>query len=109
MNQTTQPKPDPKATFKGCLILIGIVFIIGIIFKVGCSSSEPKYTKEQQDSIFGEKNKGMAYIMSQDFVKERLKSPASAEFPYGNHATYIVIVFLLLILTLTVKTHLALC
>ena len=28
-------------------------------------------------------NKAQAYIMSQEFVKERLKSPSTAKFPWG--------------------------
>ncbi|MCE0853883.1 hypothetical protein LU689_28660 [Pseudomonas asiatica] len=30
-------------------------------------------------------NSSMAYVMSQEFVKQRLKSPASADFPYLNN------------------------
>ena len=30
-----------------------------------------------------ENNSSMAYIMMQDFVKKRLKSPGTADFPFG--------------------------
>jgi len=38
--------------------------------------------KEKHAKECGEKNEMLAYVMSQDFVKQRLKSPATADFPY---------------------------
>lgn len=36
-------------------------------------------------------NSTMAYVMSQEFVKQRLKSPASADFPYINNRDVIAV------------------
>ncbi|MAD75165.1 MAG: hypothetical protein CML20_10305 [Rheinheimera sp.] len=63
----------PKAEWIIALI-IGVVFLIG--FKA-CSGSEPSKdatAKRCTDS-------GMAFVMSQNFVKRQLKSPSSAKFP----------------------------
>lgn len=76
-SQTKGGKPN---SLKGIIaILIGVV-VLGVIFNKGCSSEEIKYTKEQQDSIYAAKNQIMAKIMARNFVKDVLKSPASAEF-----------------------------
>lgn len=49
---------------------------------------------EQDDENWNEKNNSiMAYVVMEDFVKERLKSPGSADFPgvseHVNHTKYL--------------------
>jgi hypothetical protein len=45
-------------------------------------SSSPKRDEEQ--AIKDCSNTTMAFVMSQNFVKQRLKAPSTAEFPYIN-------------------------
>lgn len=55
-------------------ILLSAVLMASL---VGCTSPEEKEAKACRDST-------MAYVMAQNFVKQRLKSPGSAKFPYVN-------------------------
>ena len=64
-------KDDALAGYLGCF---GIIVVAGIIFGLMWPSSD-----KSEPSPGSEKT--MAYIMSQGFVKKRLKSPGSAEFP----------------------------
>lgn len=77
-----------KPNAKGCVVIIIVAIGIFFLFKAGCSSEQPVYTAKQLDSIYNEKENSMAIIMGQDFVKQRLKAPASADFPFGE--TYAV-------------------
>lgn len=76
----------------GCLILAIITFIIFFSVK-SCFSSTPEEDKEKNESNI--KMKVLTY--SQLCVKEKLKSPASAEFPVDlnnvkivNDSTFII-------------------
>ena len=64
-------KDDALAGYLGCF---GIIVVAGIIFGLMWLSSD-----KSEPSPGSEKT--MAHIMSQGFVKKRLKSPGSAEFP----------------------------
>ncbi|WP_321393481.1 hypothetical protein [uncultured Desulfuromusa sp.] len=66
-----RPGTKPGDTAKGCLVflVIGIIFAIGLTF---CSDEDP----DKDRSI-------MAGIQCQHVVKEYLKSPATADFPFG--------------------------
>lgn len=52
-----------------------LAFIIFIILALGSEEKTPE--EKCADTT-------MAFVMSQDFVKRRLKSPSSAEFPYAT-------------------------
>jgi len=69
-NKTKHPWYNPKLSWtSGCLVVV-IIFIL-IIFAIGHSESNSP----------DEKGTFEAWHMSQQFIKERLKSPTSAEFP----------------------------
>lgn len=53
-------------------ILLGIA---GLAVLSGCGSPEEREAAACKSTT-------MAFVMSQEFVKQRLKSPATAEFPY---------------------------
>lgn len=80
----------------GCLTMIGVIFLLAIFGSLfdGNDSThtvKPDVSKKnwrQQD------NSTMAYIMMEDFVKQRLKAPKSAEFPgvfdgRSDHVSYL--------------------
>ena len=50
------------------------VLLAGTVL-TGCDSAEEREAKACKDSR-------MAFVMSQNFVKQRLKSPSTAKFPY---------------------------
>lgn len=54
-----------------------LLLIFGIL-AVGSTDSD---TSSDPNAWKTEDNKSMAYIMMEDFVKQRLKSPSTAEFP----------------------------
>jgi hypothetical protein len=68
----TQQAPETKKTpaAAGCLGCLGIVFLLGVA-SAFCPSS--KTASQGEDPI-------AAYVMCEQFVKERLKAPATAEF-----------------------------
>lgn len=51
--------------------------ILGIVL-IGCGSDEPP---KSPDAWKQENNWSMAYIMMEEYVKQRLKAPSGAEFP----------------------------
>lgn len=60
------------------------IAVVGIaVLVVGCTSPEEKERKACEDSI-------MAFVMSQNFVKQHLKSPEAAKFPYVNSPGVVV-------------------
>ncbi len=63
----------------GSLILTAIVIVILLGVIGGGSSNTPQHDECTDDSS--------AYMMSQEFVKRRLKAPATAEFPSTSNAT----------------------
>ncbi len=66
-------KKDMKNGLIGCAVLIGIVILIAIFSSGG--EKKPSVSWEERDNSIG------AYIMSERFVKEKLKSPSTAKFP----------------------------
>ena len=61
-----------KLFLKRILAFVGI--LIFVLLAVGC---DPNAWKTEDNRI-------MAYIMMRDYVKKRLKSPSTAEFPSPN-------------------------
>lgn len=57
----------------------GISVLAVALVLAGCGSPEEKETARCNDST-------TAFVMSQNFVKQRLKSPSTATFPYINDA-----------------------
>lgn len=64
-----------KIILNSFLILVTI-FILILIYR-SCNSSSESSSKEDMSSS--------AYIISQDFVKQKLKSPSTADFPYLDY------------------------
>ena len=61
------------------LVVIAIVVSIQTAPK-GASSTAPQYTAPQYTAPPSKDNSSMAWVMAQDFVKDRLKSPGTASF-----------------------------
>lgn len=57
----------------------GIVAVSVALVLTGCSSPEEKEAAACNNTT-------TAFVMSQNFVKQRLKSPSTASFPYINDA-----------------------
>ncbi|MBU4185805.1 MAG: hypothetical protein KKI12_10040 [Proteobacteria bacterium] len=67
-----------KLLFKHLLSLVGLlVFVFLAVGSTDTNNSKPR----DPNAWKTEDNKSMAYIMMEDFVKRRLKSPSTAEFP----------------------------
>lgn len=69
-----------KSQALGCLGWIIIIFFVVMIWpesddSESTRSESPKVSLQEQD------NKSMAYVMCENWVKDRLKSPSTAEFP----------------------------
>jgi hypothetical protein len=69
---TAKPQPSNASSALGCVFILAVVGVI----VYSCSSSNSD-TTEDSDTDDG----SMAEIMCEEFVSERLKAPASAEFP----------------------------
>lgn len=72
------PAPQVKNTGLSCSFLIGLLAVIGVItvcgfFAVSLLASDTPSTAEDDAD--------MAFYMSQEFVKDKLKAPSTAEFP----------------------------
>ena len=65
-----------KLIFKHLFSLVGLLFFV--FLAVGSTDSK---TSSDPNAWKTEDNKSMAYIMMEDFVKQRLKSPSTAKFP----------------------------
>lgn len=91
MNQnskTPNQQPLNKGALKGCALLIITAVIIFAVFK-SCFSSTPeeeKANKEKEIKRNQEQIKIKLFVWSQSCVKEKLKSPGSAEFPFSDEA-----------------------
>lgn len=72
-------KDRPKQAAKniGCLLFI-IIFIVSaaVLINRFQKTNTSTSTKEPEDHHV------MAYLMAKDFIKEKLKSPSTADFPY---------------------------
>lgn len=62
-----------------CCIAVVIVFSLSIVNALNAPNKS-----KAADAWQTKDNSTMAYIMMQDFVKRRLKSPASAKFPFAS-------------------------
>lgn len=68
----SENKQDPKVTARGCAVMLSIPFLLWIIYAVGCSKESTKQKEKPKfDSL-------SALFMSHQFIKDRLKSPGSA-------------------------------
>lgn len=74
---------EQKNAVIGC---IGTLVILGFMLAT-CSyimtPSEEYKRQKQEEERWGSPT--MAYVMSQEYVKQRLKSPGSAKFPWGSY------------------------
>lgn len=81
-NLITSQKPYSKKAALGCLVLVILTLAIGFTCNnILCSDTDKSNNEYKPDS-------SMAYVMSKEFVKRNLKSPATAEFPVGIFAHY---------------------
>jgi hypothetical protein len=65
-----------KKGFLGCLGLIGVIVLVAILGSLGNNR-----TPEQKAQAKCE-DKTTAFVMSQSFVKKRLRAPTTADFPW---------------------------
>lgn len=72
MEAQEQKKIDPKRAGLAGLLLLIIVVSVVLIFSSNSGTKAPK----------PEHSKAAAWTMMEEFVKARLKSPASAKFPW---------------------------
>lgn len=61
-------------------VAVGAIAVLMVWVWYANWNSSPKRDEEQAATDCG--NTTMAFVMSQNFVKQRLKSPSTAEFPY---------------------------
>lgn len=81
-------KKQPKVNPKGCAVLIAILVASFFLIR-SCtkdSHEEIKAKKEAEIKQKEEEQKTLAYVYSQLCVKQKLKSPSSAKFPYTDEA-----------------------
>lgn len=77
MSTDSRFKPTPAA---GCAIIFLILAFIGAVFgdhSSGGGSPTPARAADHCDE-------GEAFVMSESFVKDRLKSPSTADFPWSS-------------------------
>ncbi|MFT6865914.1 MAG: DNA-directed RNA polymerase subunit RPC12/RpoP [Cyclobacteriaceae bacterium] len=70
--------PKHKNDGSGCgtwIVVIGVIFLI--LYLIGSFSDD----NSSSNSPSGSTNKFLAYTYAEDFVKKKLKSPGTAEFP----------------------------
>jgi hypothetical protein len=65
----------------GCLIIGFLVMLAMCATLIDSSDNASKTTSKPKTSWKQEDNSTMAYIMMEDFVKQKLKSPSTAKFP----------------------------
>ncbi len=74
--EQSQEEKNKKAS-GGCLGCLTIIFILFILFSIFSMCSGGGNGKSSSSDKHG------AYVACQSFVKQRLKSPSSADFPWG--------------------------
>ena len=74
-NSNNNPNPG-KSELIVLLVIFGLIFLV---FKCTCSKSDEEKAIQNEQNL-----KSTAYFNSQECVKELLKSPSTAEFPYGS-------------------------
>lgn len=70
----TKPKPETSTAAK---IIIGLIAIIIIMWLFHGNDSKPAALDVSKLDVD-------AYVMSEEFIKEKLKAPATADFPGGS-------------------------
>lgn len=90
MSTPDQPDEPPKRTVSkktaniGCLGLVGaFALIVGLILFGGSGGSDTDAGSEVDETT--------AEVMCQQFVKERLKAPSTAEFPSGEDGAAVTV------------------
>jgi hypothetical protein len=63
----------------GAVFVCVVFFIIFLVFKCSCSQTDEEVTSNNEQNL-----KITALTAAQECVKERLKSPSSADFPWGS-------------------------
>lgn len=63
----------------GAVFVCVVFFIIFLVFKCSCSKTDEEKAIQNEQNL-----KSTAYFNGQECVKELLKSPSTAEFPYGS-------------------------
>lgn len=88
--QAPQPVSDGDGTVLGYPVgewitagVVGVLLILLIIGFKACSSSPS--ASENAVASAGTANTTGAWAYMQEFVKQRLKSPTTADFPFGGH------------------------
>lgn len=76
--KTRNQQPLNKDALKGCGLVAILAVIIFFVIKSCVFDSSANNEAQKQDSF--KPSKSLALIVSRDFVKQRLKSPSSAEF-----------------------------
>ena len=78
------PAKPPTSTGKGCLtiILVVVALIIAMVIFTPEETPEQKARKAEAQCA----DTTMAFLMSREFVKRRLRAPATAEFPNARDA-----------------------
>ncbi|BDB52112.1 hypothetical protein [Flavobacterium ammonificans] len=71
-------KPKQPVTSGAVIFTIAFFFIIFLVFKCSCSQTEEQVSKNKEQN-----SKITALTAAQEEVKSRLKSPSSANFPWG--------------------------
>lgn len=71
-------KPKQPVTSGAVIFSIAFFFIIFLVFKCSCSQTEEQVLKNKIQN-----SKITALTAAQEEVKSRLKSPSSANFPWG--------------------------
>jgi hypothetical protein len=76
MNNSNQKQP---ASAGAVIFTIVFFFIIFLVFKCSCSQTDEQVSDNNEQNL-----KITALTAAQECVKERLKSPSSADFPWGS-------------------------
>lgn len=63
----------------GAVFVCVVFFIIFLVFKCSCSQTDEEKVKQSEQNL-----KSTAYFNAQECVKNLLKSPSTADFPYGS-------------------------
>lgn len=78
-----QKKKSKLSIFAAIFFIASMSFLIIVIIMPGDEETrKSNITREQLDSLYGVEKRTDAYVMSQQFLKKRLKSPSSADFPF---------------------------
>lgn len=72
-------KPKQPASPGAVIFTIAFFFIIFLVFKCSCSQTDEQVSDNNEQN-----SKITALTAAQEEVKARLKSPSSADFPWGS-------------------------